>query len=209
MDFNDSKKTGEYKAFLDKTIKNGIASAEEAVHIFYWCDENSIGLLQTLFNENGADNKRVCLWIKNNQNPTPQLAFNKCYEPCVYATIGRPFLNPNYKAFNEIQNKEVGTGNQLQDDIQDLFNIWLIKRDSAQDYEHPTQKPVTLHEKAMKRCSAPGTIVLDLFGGSGSTLITCEQMKRRCYTIELNPIFAQVIISRYEAYTGNKAKKIS
>ena len=206
---NDSKKTEAYKSFLEMTMIHAIAHSEKDVHIFYWCDENYIWLLQDIYQENAIMLRRVCMWIKNNFNMTPQVAFNKVYEPCVYGTIGRPFLNPAHKNLNEVMNKEVLSGNQVHDEIFDLFNIWLVKRDNAQDYEHPTQKPVTLHEKALKRCTAPGTIVVDLFGGSGSTLIACEQLKRKCFTMEMNPIFAQVIINRYEKYSGNKAKKIN
>lgn len=206
---NDDKSVADYKNFLELTIQNALVHSEPNVHIFYWCDEKYIWLLQTIYAANGITNKRVCMWIKNNFNMTPQIAFNKVYEPCVYGTIGRPFLNPAIKNLNEIMNKEVQSGNQVHDEIFDLFNIWIIKRDNAQDYDHPTQKPVILHEKALKRCTKPGQIVVDLFGGSGSTLIACEQLKRRCFIMEVNPIFAQVILNRYENYTGTKAKKIS
>lgn len=139
---------------------------------------------------------------------TPQIAFNKAYEPCVYGTIGRPYLNKNYRNLTEVMNKEVQCGNQMHDDINDLFNIWLAKRDAGQDYEHPTQKPLTLHERPLKRCSKPGSIVLDLFGGSGSTLMACQQLNHKARLMELDPIFCQVIINRYERNTGNKVEKI-
>lgn len=205
---DDSKTTANYSEFLQQTMQAAIANAQKNVHLFYWCDEKYIWLVQTLFEKLGAENKRVCLWIKNNQNPTPGLAFNKVYEPCVYATIGRPFLNPNYRALNEVLNKEVGTGNQLHEDILDLLNIWIVKRVAGQSYDHPTEKPVTLHEKALKRCTAPGGVVLDSFGGSGSTLMACEQIGRKAHLMEINPIFCQVIIDRWEAYSGEKVSKI-
>lgn len=106
-------------------------------------------------------------------------------------------------------NKEVGTGNQGLEDVQDILDIWLVKRINGSEYQHPTQKPPTLHEKALRRCSVPGDIVLDLFGGSGSTMIACEQLKRTCYLVEQEPIFVDLIIRRYEKLTGLKAKKIS
>lgn len=206
--YDDNKKDIDYRDFISKTIQNIKNHITEDTHFFYWSDEKYIGMIQGIYEELKISNKRVCMWIKNNQNPVPQIAFNKVYEPCIYGTIGRPFLNPNYKAFNEVLNKEVESGNQLIDDIFDLFNIWLVKRDVAQDYEHPTQKPLTLHEKPLKRCSAPGTIVVDLFAGSGSTLMSCDQLNRQCFTMEQDPIFCQVIINRWENYKGEKAKKI-
>lgn len=203
---NDKKSEEEYRNFLKQTLQNGLSVAYSDAHIFYWCDENYIGLIQGIYKELGIINKRVCLWIKNNQNVTPQTAFNKVYEPCVYGIRGNPYLSESVKNLNEVLNKEVGTGNRLTDDILDLFNIWLAKRLPAQDYEHPTEKPPTLHEKALRRCTKAGDIVLDVFGGSGSTLIACEQLKRRAYLCEIEPIFCDLIIKRFEKLTGQEAK---
>ncbi len=206
---NDSLSASEYRDFLAKTMRNALLVSKSDVHIFYWCDENQVGLVQDLFSEQGLQNRRTCLWIKNNFNMTPQIAFNKAYEPCVYATRGKPYLAPDIKNLNEVMNKEVGVGNRTIEDIADLFNIWLVKRLPGQSYSHPTEKPPTLHEKALRRCTKIGDNVLDLFGGSGSTLIACEQMKRICFTIEQEPIFCDLIIKRYETLTGNKAKLLN
>ena len=203
---NDTLTQQGYRSFLETTIQNALLVAKPDVHVFYWCDENYIGLIQSLFTDQKLDIKRTCLWIKNNFNVTPNVAFNKVYEPCVYAVRGKPFLSPDLKNLHEVLNKEVGVGNRAVEDILDLFNIWLAKRLPGQDYEHPTEKPPTLHEKALKRCTRVGDIVLDLFGGSGSTLIACEQMKRTCFTVEIEPIFCDLIIKRYETLTGTKAK---
>ena len=105
-------------------------------------------------------------------------------------------------------NKEIGSGNEIIEDIIDIFNIWLVRRDNAQEYKHPTQKPVTLNEKPIKRCTKFNDIVLDLFGGSGSTLIAAEQLKRRAYLMEIDPIFCDVIKNRWEELTKRKAVKI-
>ena len=206
---DDKKSQKEYREFLDKTIKNAKTTIAENCHIFYYCDENYIWLLQNLFQENGIKLKRVCLWIKNNQNPTPQIAFNKVYEPCIYGIIGAPYLNDKYKNLNEIINKEVGSGNQTIDDILDMINIWLVKRENSQDYEHPTQKPITLTQKPITRCTNLGDKILDLFGGSGSTLIAAEILKRQAFLAEYEPIFCDLIIKRYEHLSGKSAKKIN
>ncbi|MFA6897083.1 MAG: DNA modification methylase [Patescibacteria group bacterium] len=207
-DVNDNKSDDEYRKFLSKTISNALSVSEKDMHIFYYCDQQYIGLLQVIYEELGISNKRVCMWIKNGFNVTPQIAFNKCYEPCVYGTRGKPYLS-NIKNLNELLNKEIETGNRTIDDILDMFDIWLVKRISGQEYEHPTQKPPTLHEKALRRCTKINDTVLDLFGGSGSTLIACEQLKRRCFIMEQNPIFCQLIINRFEKYADKKANKLS
>lgn len=204
---NDRKSDDEYRGFLKRTIQNALSVAKEDLHMFYYCDENYIGMVQRLFAELGLTNRRVNFWIKNNANITPQIAFNKVTEACVYATKGKPYLNADCTKFNEIMNKEIDTGNRALDDILDLLNIWLVKRLPTAEYTHPTEKSVTLHEKVLRRCTKIGDKVLELFGGSGSTLIACEQMKRTCFIAEIDPIFATLIIQRYEKLTGQKARK--
>lgn len=73
---------------------------------------------------------------------------------------------------------------------------------------HPTQKPVGMLAEIIKDFSKEGSIILDLFGGSGSTLIACEQLNRKCYMCELDPTYCDVIIKRYEDFTGKTAELI-
>lgn len=204
----DSKSNSEYSDFIEQTLQSGLLHTKEDAHVFYWCDERYIGLFQDLYRQNNVTNQRVCLWIKNSQNATPQIAFNKAYEPCVYGTIGKPFLSSDSK-YSEILNKEVDNGNRCIDDITDIFSIWLAKRLPTSGYNHPTEKPPTLHERPLRRCTKPNDAVLDLFGGSGSTLIACEQLKRRCFLVEIDPHFCNLIIQRYENLTGTKAEKLN
>jgi DNA modification methylase len=175
----DSKKDSAYAAFITASIAAALSVAKPNAHLFYWCDERYIWLLQNIYQEHHIDNKRVCLWIKNNFNVTPQIAFNKVYEPCIYGTIGKPHLNKNIANISQLLNQEISTGNQVHEEIFDMLDLWLSKRDAGQDYAHPTQKPVSLNEKPLKRCSAPGHIVFSGFAGSGSDLIACEQLNRK------------------------------
>ena len=206
---NDKRTDTEYKAFLRTTLENALAVSKPDTHVYYWCDESYIGLIQEMYRELGIENKRVCMWIKNGHNPTPGVAFNKCYEPCVYGVRGKPHLTKGIDNLNEVFNKELTTGNRLIDDILDLLNIWLVKRMAGQDYQHATAKPPTLHEKAIRRCTRPGDLILDSFGGSGSTLIAAEQLKRRSALVELEPVFCDLIVKRYEALTHTKSKKLN
>ena len=205
---NDNKSDTEYRSFLRTSIENALSVAAPNFHCFYWCDERYIGLLQDLYREVGINPQRVCLWIKNGANVTPQVAFNKAYEPCVYGRCNKPYLSPKVQNLTEILNKEIETGNRCIDDILDLFNIWLVKRLPGNEYSHPTQKPISLAEKPLRRCTKPNDTVLDSFGGSGSTLISCEQMKRRAFLCEKEPIFCDLIIHRYENLTNQKAKRL-
>lgn len=200
----DNKSYLDYQKFLESTLTSALPHLKSDAHIFYYCDQNYVGLVQEMYRKNGITNRRTCLWIKNNQNVTPQVAFNKCYEPCVYGTLGKPYLSKNHQSFTEVQNKNIANGNQTIDDISDMLDLWLVKRLPTADYLHPTQKPVTLHEKALRRCTKIGDKVLDLFGGSGSTLIACEQLGRQCFMIEKDPAFCDVIINRYKKLTSEK-----
>ena len=205
---NDNRSDDEYKEFLKKSLESALLVTKKDAHIFYYCDQNYIWLLQTLYKELEIINKRVCLWIKNGQNPTPGVAFNKCYEPCVYGVQGKPYITKNIQNLNEVLNKEITTGNNLLEETLDELDVWLVKRLSSKNYEHATSKPPKLHEKAIRRCSKPGDIILDSFSGSGSTLIAGEQLKRKVYAVELEPIFCDLTIKRYEKLTNTKAKII-
>lgn len=107
------------------------------------------------------------------------------HEPCVFAVKGSPWFT----------------------DQRDKTTVWDFGGYDKSKNNHPTQKPVFLPEEGIRNSSKIGSIVLDLFGGSGSTLIACEKTKRKCYMMELDPHYCSVIIKRWEKYTGQKAVK--
>jgi DNA modification methylase len=86
----------------------------------------------------------------------------------------------------------------------DEKTVWELKKESKNDF-HPTQKPVELPERAINNSSKLGQIILDLFGGSGSTLIACEKTGRKARLMELDPKYCDVIVKRWEDFTGKKA----
>lgn len=85
-------------------------------------------------------------------------------------------------------------------------DVWICDREVRKD--HPTAKPVELCERAIRYSSENADIVLDLFGGSGATLIAAEKSARKCYMMELDPIYVDVVVTRWEDFTGKKAKLI-
>lgn len=82
--------------------------------------------------------------------------------------------------------------------------MWDVDKPRKCDL-HPTMKPIALVENAILNSTTEGDLVLDGFGGSGTTLIACEQLGRTCYMMEIDPKYVQVIINRWEAMTGKKA----
>lgn len=89
-----------------------------------------------------------------------------------------------------------------------LMTTWRFEK-PLRNGEHPTMKPIPLCARAIQNSSRPDEVVLDSFGGSGSTLMAAEQTGRSCCTMELDPVYVDVIIRRWEEYTGQKAVKLS
>ena len=87
-----------------------------------------------------------------------------------------------------------------------IGSVWKLQKDKAIKYKHPTQKPVELSVEAIDKTTNPKSIIMDLFLGSGSTLIACEKMDRICYGMELDPKYCDVIVKRWEQFTGKKAE---
>lgn len=116
-----------------------------------------------------------------------QTDYQSIHEPCLYGW------------FNN------GTHNFYGDRKQ--TSVWEFDRENIDG--HTTPKPIGFVAKALQNSSREGEIVLDVFGGSGSTLIACEQLNRKCYMCELDPVYVDVIIDRWEKLTGNKAVLLS
>ncbi|MEI3355692.1 MAG: site-specific DNA-methyltransferase [Clostridia bacterium] len=125
--------------------------------------------------------KALIIWNKGNHTLSNSDYMSK-YEPIVYGWFASHLFYGN----------------------RSNFDIWDIERTRKNDL-HPTMKPVNLVVQAIKNSSKTEDIILDLFGGSGTTLIAAEQMNRMCYMMELDPRYCDVIIKRWENLTGEKA----
>ena len=128
----------------------------------------------------------LIIWVKNGGYGALNANYKQKHEPCLY-------WKPKNATLNFCGETTETT-------------IWDIAKDGINEY-HPTQKPVALSAKAIGNHTAKS--VLDLFGGSGSTLIAAEQLGRRCYMMELDPHYCDVIISRWETFTGKTAQLIT
>lgn len=134
-------------------------------------------------------------WAKNNNID----AFNKPYETIL-------------KEYQDVKDGFNSTRAYFNNTHDNMNNVWHFEKTSAEEREltggHATPKPIALCARGIKSSSREGELVLDLFGGSGSTLIACEQLNRTCYTMELEPKYVDVIIKRWETLTGEKAELI-
>ena len=129
-----------------------------------------------------GDIHSLIIWVKNGGYGALNANYKQKHEPCLY-------WKPKGKKLNFVGPTTETT-------------IWEICKDGVNKL-HPTQKPVELAAKAIKNHSAG--LVVDLFGGSGSTLIACEQLNRTCFMMEIDPKYCDVIIDRWEQFTGEKA----
>ncbi len=172
---------GKFIPLLNEVIEDG------AIYIFY-ATVNTYELLKPL-KDNGIELNSIIVWNKINTGYADMNSnYKNKYEPCFYGKRKGHKLN------------FVGATNEC--------TVWDIEKDRNNTL-HPTQKPIALPARAIKNSSKKGEIVLDIFGGSGSTLIACEQLDRTCYMMELEPKYCDVIIKRWETFTGKNAVKIN
>ena len=142
----------------------------------------------TLYNaaEKYGEIHALIIWVKNGGYGALNANYKQKHEPCLYWKPKNAKLN------------FCGATTET--------TVWEVNKDGVNEY-HPTQKPIALPAKAISNHDAE--TVLDLFGGSGSTLIACEQLDRTCYMMELDEKYCDVIIKRWENLTGEKAVLIN
>lgn len=183
---NDKMDNANFKRFLLKVYSNMYQNTKPGVGI-YICHADSEGInFRSAMVEAGWLLKQCIIWVKQHFVMGRQ-DYHWRHEPILYGwKEGAP-----HRWF----------GGRDQD------TVWEIDRPSR-NADHPTMKPIALVAKALFNSSRPGDVVQDLFGGSGSTLMACEESDRICYTNELDPVYCDVIIQRYEQLTGKKAVRI-
>lgn len=120
-------------------------------------------------------------------------------------------LGSDYKYTHEFINvckKGKPNLNTHQGEDAEYSDVWHIQRKMGKDDEHATKKPVEIVERCIRHATKKNDLVLDIFGGSGSTLIACEKTNRKCFMMELSPHYCDVIIERWEKFTGKKAELV-
>lgn len=137
----------------------------------------------------GFDVKQQIIWNKN-VHALSRSDYHWKHEPCWYAV--KPTGDRNWK------------GGRTQMTVWDITSIIFEKDKTA----HPTQKPVEIYTRALEHHTSPGEYVYDPFGGSGTLTIACEKLGRRALTMELDPRYVDLIIKRWEDFTGKKAELI-
>ncbi len=175
----------EFEDFLFECCINMLMFCKGAVYICMSSSE--LHTLHSAFIQAGGRWSTFIIWAKN-MFTMGHADYQRQYEPILY---GWKQGNDHYWC---------GARNE--------GDVWAVKKPVRNDL-HPTMKPVELIERALKNSSKSQDIVLDCFGGSGSTLIACEKLGRQCRMVELDPKYVDVIVRRWEEFTGKKAELIS
>lgn len=163
----------------------------------------------------GLDLKQCLIWVKNSLVLGRQ-DYQWIHEPCLYGWKpgASHYFTDDRSLVTVMEQEPMDLSKLKKEELLDLvMRIFDAKvpttvirenRPTRSDL-HPTMKPVKLMARLISNSSQRGEIVLDPFGGSGSTLLACESLGRRCRTMELDPRYCDVIIKRWEEQTGKKA----
>ena len=213
---NDNMDNESFREFLTKSFKN-LSEVLKAGGAFYiWFASKEHINFEKALNESGLKVRQELIWNKNmfilgNQD------YQWKHEPCLYgwkegaahyfiddrtqATV----IEDRHQDFRKLKKEELIQ--ILEDTYRERISTTIIEEDKPTINDlHPTMKPIKLLSRLIKNSSRVDECVLDLFGGSGSTLIACEQLSRTCYMMELDPKYCDVIIKRWETLTGKKAE---
>lgn len=200
--FNDDKTDDECLEFYTDVLENLYKFTTDDVTLYWWFANKNNHINRQAFENADWHMSQIIIWLKNSMVFSRGQDYHRQYEPCM---MGWKNKKSHYK--NKKINNLKDVFNLDFDDYNEMLDVWFEKRDVTQKYVHPTQKPLRLAERALKKNSEKGDVVIDLFGGSGSTLMACDQLGRTCHSMELDPKYVDVIIKRYESYTGKQARK--
>lgn len=184
---NDKMSDNDFLDFLTKCFSIAKDNMKDGASFYIWhADNESLTFRQALKNS-GLELRQTLIWNKNAITLGRQ-DYQWEHEPCLYGW------------------KDGASHSWFSDRSQPT--VLDFKKPSKSE-DHPTMKPVELFAYQIKNSSKVNDIVLDTFGGSGTSIIACEQLNRLCFTMELDPRYCDVIVDRWETFTNQKAELIS
>lgn len=178
---NDSMSNDEFREFLRKCFANANSHMRKGASFYIWFADKKAYWVQGAMLDVGWEVKQMPIWNKDSM-VLGRNHYQFKHEPCFYG-----WKEGAASTFVEARN---------------LTTVWDFER-PKRSLEHPTMKPLELFGFLIENSSLKGDNVLDLFGGSGTTLITCEQTNRRCFIVEKLPKYVDVIVKRYLRYKGS------
>lgn len=180
--YNDNLSQDKYEEWLKTILKNVTPYLALGAPCYLWNGHSQFGPMHTMLAELGFHVSCVITWAKESF-AIGYGDYNQQTEFCLYGWKEDNGAHHWYGPTNE-------------------STLWQIKRDHTASYNHPTQKPIALAHRAIKNSSKRDDIVLDMFLGSGTTLIAAEGLKRTCFGLEIDPYYCDAIVRRYIACVG-------
>ncbi|MED2976603.1 site-specific DNA-methyltransferase [Bacillus swezeyi] len=195
---NDEMAADQFDEFLRDVFQNYSKVMEDKAAIYVFHPSAYQIAFENEMRNAGLDIRTQCIWVKN--SPTFGWAqYRYQHEPVFYGY--KKSFSPAWYG----DRKQTTVWKAGLDEEEPLpTSVWEVSRGDISKYVHPTQKPLELLNIPISNSSKKGDTVLDFFGGSGSTLMTCEQTDRECRLLELDPYFCDVIKQRFETATGIK-----
>lgn len=210
---NDYMPSAQFVEFLDKAFGNMAKYLKDGGAFYIWHASSTIYEFEEALRLNQLKARQQLIWVKNSLVLGRQ-DYQWKHEPCLYGWkdgAGHYFVNCRTKTsvqeetnFNELKKSELV--NLLESIYSEIKQSTIYENKPTRSEEHPTMKPIKLIAQLIANSSRENEKVLDLFGGSGTTLIACEQLNRKCYMMEYDPKYVDVIIDRWERFTGKKAE---
>lgn len=213
---NDRMADGQFREFLNKALNAADRHLKPGGVFYIWHAGTEGFNFISAVRDTGWEFKQVLIWNKNNMVLGRQ-DYQWKHEPCLYGWkpgAGHYFIDSRSQL--TVYANEAGefepekmTKAELVDLVKKIGQLPtdLIDEDKPlRSADHPTMKPLKLMGRCVKNSTRPAEVVLDSFGGSGSTLMACEQLGRVCFTVELDPHYVDVIIKRWEEYTQEEAQ---
>lgn len=208
----------EFIGFLIKAFNAALQALKPGGAFYIWFSTSQERNFLQAAAAAGMQIREELIWVKNTLVLGRQ-DYQWRHEPCLYGWkdgAGHYFADTRRETtvIEDQIDPDKMSKKQLQEYVKALLDEEAVPTTVLHEDKpgrsdlHPTMKPVKLMARLIRNSSREGEIVLDPFGGSGSTLIACEQMRRRCYTAELDRAYAQTIIDRWETFTGKKAVRL-
>lgn len=207
---NDKMPEADFKKFLLSVYKCYLNSMVDGASIYIFYKELGSGVFMQAMREAGLTFKQEIIWVKDHL-VLGGSKYQSMYEPFLMGCKGKSIKiwNGGRKQRSVIESIDFMTEDELRSAIKDLLAAGepdVVREDRSRHNDlHPTMKPVRLIAKLIQNSSDKDMRILDLFGGSGTTLIAAQQTDRTAYIMELDPKYVDVIIERYENFTGEKA----
>ena len=211
---NDNMSDEDFEKFLTAVYKSIESVMKNGACFYIFYKELGVGTFITALKIAGLTFKQELIWVKN-QLVLGGAKYQNMYEPCLFGCKGKSIKNwyAGRKERSVIEDIDLMSEPELRiafkEFLSDIDTLDIVRENKTVKNDlHPTMKPIRLLAKFLRNSSKKDDIVADFFGGSGSTLIACEQLNRTCYMAELDERYCDVIVKRWEDFTGRKAVKL-